>query len=409
MKRSEIVHRAITFDNPPRVPFKFDVVGVNDCYDVWTVDPTGWTWNFEGERADEFGCVWRRSQVQNTGLVVGHPLRDLAALRDYHWPDPDDPRRYAGFAQQLAGADDRFVMFCFGHGIWERLHMLHGMTESLVDFYKRPREMHELIERILDHHIRVLRNCVRIAADGVSDKWQVQVAGDKWQVTGGRCQEKDESPMKRPSTPDAPPVSPVTGYLSRTPRIHAAAMADDWGLQDRAFVNLKIFREFFKPRYQAWFNEIKSLGLHTWMHSCGRINDILEELIDVGLEVINPQQPNTVGIDEISRRFRGRVCFESIVDTQSTLPRGTHDEIRQQAHELLDKWGTPRGGYIVSDYNDAEAIGVTLDRRLVMFEAYAEKAGYPDYRTLVERARAANGLAGHSFGRHTQAAATAGA
>lgn len=391
MKRSEIVNRAITFDNPPRVPFKFDVVGVNDCYDVWTVDPTGWTWNFEGERADEFGCVWRRSKVQNTGLVVGHPLRDLAALRDYHWPDPDDPRRYAGFEQQLAGADDRFVMFCFGHGIWERLHMLHGMSESLISFYKRPREMHELIERILDHHIRVLRNCVRIAERLTSDK----------------CHAKNAVPVNGPPTPGAPDASPVTCHVSPATRIHAAAMADDWGLQDRAFVNLKIFREFFKPRYQTWFNEIKSLGLHTWMHSCGRINDVLEELIDVGLEVINPQQPNTVGIDEISRRFRGRVCFESIVDTQNTLPRGTYDEIRQQAHELLEKWATPSGGYIVSDYNDAEAIGVSLDRRLVMFEAYAEKAGYPDYRTLVERAREANGLSGHSFGRHTQA--TAGA
>lgn len=347
MNRREIVERAITFNRPPRVPFKFDVVGVNDCYDVWTHDPTGWTWNFQGESADEWSCLWRRTAVQNTGQVVGHPLKNLDALKDFPWPDPDAPARYRDFEQQLTGADDRFVMFCFGQGIFERLHMLHGMSETLLDFYKRPRELHEIIERVFDHHLRVFRRCAQIAAG----------------------------------------------------RMHAAAMADDWGLQDRAFINLKLFREFFKPRYRRWFDEIKAAGLHPWMHSCGRVNEVIEELIDCGLEVINLQQPNVVGIEEIARRYRGRICFESIVDTQTTLPRGTYDEIRRQAHALLDAWATPEGGFIVSDYNDAEAIGVTLDRRLVMFEAFAEKAGYPDYPALVAEARRRGGLTGHSWGR----------
>jgi uroporphyrinogen decarboxylase len=335
---------------------KFDVVGVNDCYDVWTHDPTGWTWEFEGERADEWGCVWKRTDVQNTGQVVGHPLQDLAALKDYRWPDPDDPARYRDFEQQLAGAEDRFVMFCFGQGIFERLHMLRGMSETMMDFYRNPQEVHELLDRILEHHLRVLRNCLKI--------------GERH--------------------------GPETGV---TQSMHAAAMADDWGLQDRAFISVKLFREFFKPRYQRWFDEIKAAGLHAWMHSCWRINEILEELIDCGVEVINMQQPNTVGIDEISRRFRGRVCFESIVDTQSTLPQGTYDEIRAQAHELLEKWGTPRGGLIASDYNDAEAIGVTLDRRRVMFAAFAEKGGYPDYQQVLAQTR--GGLVGHSWGRRS--------
>jgi len=268
MTSKEIVERAITFNHPPRVPLKFDVVGVSDCYDVWTHDPTGWTWTFTGRTTDEWGCVWERTDVSNTGQVVEHPLRDLAKAADYAWPDPDDPRRYHDFERQLAGAGDRFVMLCFGSGIFERLHMLHGMAETMMDFYKRPDQIHALIDRILEHHLRVLRHCTRIA--------------------GGR--------------------------------IHAAAMADDWGLQDRAFVSRKTFREFFVPRYRRWFSEIKSAGLHVWMHSCGRINELLDDLIDCGVEVINMQQPNIVGIDEISERFRGRVCFESIVDTQTPCP-----------------------------------------------------------------------------------------
>ena len=345
MTRREVVERAITFQNPPRLPMKFDVVGVNDCYDVWTHDCSGWTWEFEGRSTDEWGCVWGRTGVSNSGQVVEHPLRNLAALQDYRWPDPDDPRRYRDFERQLAGAEDRFVMFCFGQGIFERVHMLHGTADTLRDFYQHRQAMHELIERVLDHHLRVLRNCVRIA--------------------NGRLQ--------------------------------AAAMADDWGMQDRAFVSVKLFREFFKPRYQRWFSEIKAAGLHPWMHSCGRINEILEELIDAGLEVINAQQPNVVGIDEVGRRFRGRVCFESIVDTQSTLVHGSLDEIRAEAHHLLDAWGTPAGGFIASDYNDAVAIGSTTERRRAMFAAFAEKGGYPGWQEIL--ARTGEALAGHSYGR----------
>lgn len=347
MTRKEIVQRAITFNNPPRIPLKFDIVGVNDCYDVWTNDPTSWSWDFQGESTDEWGCLWRRTAISNTGQVVGHPLNDLSRLPQYSWPDPDAPARYEGFEQQLACADDRFVMFCFGQGIFERLHMLTGLDQALMGFIKRKDEMHEILDRVLDHHLRVFRGCVRIA--------------------GGR--------------------------------MHAAAMADDWGMQDRAFVSLKIFREFFKPRYQRWFDEIKAAGMHTWMHSCGRINDIVEELIDCGLEVINNQQPNTVGLEEFGQRYRGRICFEAIVDTQSTLPRGTHDEIRTQARQLVERYGTPAGGLIASDYNDAAAIGVTDDHRLVMFEAFAGRGGYPGYKEILERY--SKPLTGHSWGRLT--------
>ncbi|MFH1745909.1 MAG: uroporphyrinogen decarboxylase family protein [Planctomycetota bacterium] len=347
MTSREIVKRAITFNNPPRMPLKFDIVGVNDCYDVWTPDPTGWTWNFDRRRSDEWGCVWEHSAVSNTGQVVGHPLADWSALADYAWPDPDDSRRYDGFAQQLAGAGDKFVMFCFGQGIWERYHMLRGMQNALLDFYTEPARAHELIEHILDHHLRVFRNCVQLA--------------------GGR--------------------------------LDAAALADDWGMQSGAFISVEFFREFFKPAYKKWFDRIKTAGCHTWMHSCGRINDIVEELIDVGLEVINNQQPNTVGIDEFGARYRGRICFEAIVDTQNTLPSGTLDEIRAEAERLVDAYGTASGGFIASDYNDAEAIGVTTERRLVMFEAFARKGNYPDYQSILKRAQPAP--PGHSWGRQT--------
>jgi len=354
MTRREIVERTITFQKPPRLAMKFDVVGVNDCYDVWTHDPTGWTYGFEGRTADEWGCVWEQSDVSNSGQVHGHPLADLSKLAGYTWPDPDDERRYRGFKEQIAAAEDRFVMFCFGNGIFERLWMLHGMQNTMMAFRRHPDAVREIIQRVKDFHVRVLKNCQEIARG----------------------------------------------------RIDGAAMADDWGVQDRTFVSPATFRDFFKPAYAEWFKEIKALGCHTWMHSCGKINAIVGDLIEAGLEVINNQQPNTVGLEEFGAAYRGKICFEAIVDTQNTLPRGTYEEIVQQAHDICDKYGTPAGGLIPSDYNDAEAIGVTLDRRLVMFRAFAERGNYAGYEALIEKAAKAGGLQGHSWGRASQAKST---
>jgi hypothetical protein len=111
MTSREIVKRAITFQNPPRLPMKFDIVGVNDCYDVWTPDPTGWEWTFKGERlADEWGCVWGKTAVSNTGQVVEHPLSDITRLKSYQWPDPDDPR-WIG-SQHASGGMTTTAVWC---------------------------------------------------------------------------------------------------------------------------------------------------------------------------------------------------------------------------------------------------------------------------------------------------------
>jgi hypothetical protein len=108
------------------------------------------------------------------------------------------------------------------------------------------------------------------------------------------------------------------------------------------------------------------------MHSCGKINAILESLIDIGLDVVNLQQPRALGLEEVGRQFRGRICFESLCDIQHTLPLKDPDDIRAEARLLLEHWSTPDGGFIVSDYGDGQAIGVAVDKKRVMLDAFAE-------------------------------------
>ena len=114
--------------------------------------------------------------------------------------------------------------------------------------------------------------------------------------------------------------------------------------------------------------------MHAWMHSCGHINEVIAEWIDTGLDVVNLQQPRNLGIEEIGRRYRGRICFLSLCDIQMTLPWASDEEVRQEAALLLEHWSTPDGGFILGDYGDGAAIGVSDDRKRVMLEAFCELA-----------------------------------
>ena len=323
MTSYEVVQRAIEFDSPDRLPVRFPSLGHNDTFGV---GPGGLSKEdlSEHEQIDAWGCRWEKSDVPNMGQVKGHPLADWSALPDFQAPDPGLPARYAHFDEALAQTGDRYVICSGGNCLFERLYFLHGYQAALEDMYLRPDEVHCLLDKITDYHVGLVQ---AIAAAGKG-------------------------------------------------RIHAFSVCDDWGTQDRSATSVAMFRTFFKPRYKRIIDAVHEGGMHMWIHSCGKVNDIVAEWIEVGLDVVNLQQPTALGIDEIGERFQGKVCFESLCDIQKTLPHGTVEDIQREARELLHRWATPQGGFIFSDYGDGNAIGVPLERKQIMFEAFMD-AGWP--------------------------------
>jgi uroporphyrinogen decarboxylase len=319
----EVVRRAVEFQSPDRIPMRFDACGVNDThavnYEQLNVPPkpAGTEWR---NWIDEWGCGWVRSEVENMGRVAGHPLADWERLDRHTFPDPYAEARWATLEDQLAGAGEKYVIIGNGFTLWERAFYLHGYESMLADFYLAPDRVHELLDRILNFHLGVCR-----------------VIGQRFHG-----------------------------------RVHGMGMTDDWGTQQSSTISIPLWRTFFKERYEKLYHAIHKAGMHAWMHSCGRVNDVVGEWIDVGLDVVNLQQPTLLGIEEMGRRYRGRVCFETVVDIQKTLPFGTRGEIEAEAALLLREWGTPEGGFILSDYGDGIAIGVPDERKWWMFEAFKQ-------------------------------------
>ncbi|NLX44168.1 MAG: hypothetical protein GXY79_11900 [Chloroflexi bacterium] len=319
MTPHEVVSRAIHMGTPDRLPLKFASLGLDDTCHVST-NAVGTGDHAQRHTVDEWGCHWQRSEMANMGLVRAHPLEDWSLEASYAWPDPDDPAYYAGMQERCAQAGDRYVTTSIFMLLFERMHSLRGMTNVLTELHADPGRMAYLADRIVDYDVRVIENIGRLLPG----------------------------------------------------RIHGFSFTDDWGTELATFVSPRMWRSFFQPRYDRIFQAAHAQGWDVWMHSCGKVNQIIEPLIEIGLDVINLQQPRLLGIEEVGARYAGRICFESLCDIQHTLPFEDQEAIEAEARLLLDHWATAQGGFILSDYGDGDAIGVPLWKKEVMLAAFRE-------------------------------------
>ncbi len=319
MSSYEIVRRAIEFEGPDRLPVRFDWLGITDVRSVpWNQAGTG---NIAEKRTiDEWGCGWERTDVQNMGQVKGHPLADWASVKSFVFPDADNPAFYKGMEQFFEVDEEIYRCTGIFMLLFERMHALRGFENTLLDLCAEPERIGWLADRIVDFNLGIIRN--------IHQRFGNQ--------------------------------------------IHGFSFTDDWGTERDLFISPELWAAFFKPRYKRIFDACHACGWHVWMHSCGKVNDIIEHLIEIGLDVINLQQPRALGIEEIGKRYRGRICFESLCDIQHTLPFKGEAEIRDEARLLLEHWATPEGGFILSDYGDAAAIGVPFESKEVMLNAFRD-------------------------------------
>jgi uroporphyrinogen decarboxylase len=317
MSSYEVVRRSIEFQTPDRLPVSMPLLGLNDIHGV------GWNQIGTGDRTlretlDEWGCLWVRSEVENMGLVKGHPLYEWSALDSFRWPNPDDPTYYSGMERRFEGCQEKFVVTGIFMLLFERMHSLRGFENTLMDLHLERERIEKLADRIVDYDLRIMEN-----------------------------------------------------IAERFPgMIHGFNFTDDWGTEQATFVHPRMWDDFFKPRYQRIFDFAHKQDWKVWMHSCGKINGIIESLIEIGCDVVEPQQPRALGIEEIGKQFRGRICFASLCDIQHTLPFKGDIEIREEAELLLKEWTTPQGGFILIDYGDGAAIGVKQERKQIMLDAF---------------------------------------
>lgn len=250
--------RAITFSCPERVALDFRRFGVSDFEYVspgifaQRGGEPGYSWHGPGKKTDEWGCIWEAppagSGIVNEGMVKSHPLANatIKQLREYPFPDARDKRRYENLDGDLAlpRRAGKYIWFEDFYTFFERCWALRGMERLLMDLHENEEFVYGLLERLTSFHLEVLDQ-----------------------------------------------LKPYRG------RIHGYHIGDDWGTQAGAFISPGLFRKFFKPYYRKLIERAHSVGLNVRLHSDGRINDLIEDFIETGLDVIEINSPRMLGID----------------------------------------------------------------------------------------------------------------
>jgi hypothetical protein len=262
---------------------------------------------------DEWGAVWANIGVSNLGEVKDVPLKDWADWDALTIPDIREPHRWESLdgAREVAG--DKFLIGS-GISLYERTHFVRGLENVWMDIYLAPEKLGRLIDVLVEMNLYAIERYA--AAD-------------------------------------------VDGFM----------FCDDWGLQHRLMISPASWRKIWKPRYERVYRAAHAAGLLTLLHSCGDITQIMDDLIEIGLDVIQMDQQENMGVELLGERFGGRITFWCPVDIQQTMVRGTLDEIRAYCRKLVQTLGRPEGGFIAQWYGDPVGAG----HRAEAIEAMSEE------------------------------------
>ncbi|HET6486124.1 MAG TPA: uroporphyrinogen decarboxylase family protein [Spirochaetia bacterium] len=245
---------------------------------------------------DEFGVQWDRTIDADIGTVCNQPVRP-ETLREFRFPDPHAPQRFAHFAPALeANAGRRFAIGTIGFTLFERAWTLAGMENVLASMVDDKGFVNELLDRILDFDLEVTRKALSYDIDGMR-------------------------------------------------------FGDDWGQQRGLIMGPVLWRELIKPRIARLYALVHAAGKRVFIHSCGKVDELFPDLIEVGVDVFNPFQPEVMDVEEMKRLHGERISFFGGISTQRTLPYGTVEQVRTEVRTLIRTVGNG-GGYIAAPAHD---------------------------------------------------------
>lgn len=316
MTSKEIVKRTIKFEYPERaarsiLPEENDDFGGIEMNPSVDARP-----NTKGLNTDEWGAIWENIGICKMGEVKSYPLENWNEWDKLNIPDVDDSHRWEEAEKHALenSKSDKFII-AGGISLYERIHFIRGLENTWMDIYLEPENLKMIIDLLVDMNLKAIKHYKKLGADG---------------------------------------------YM----------FCDDWGLQDKLMIAPEKWREFWKPAYQRVYEAAHKAGMLTLLHSCGHIVEILDDLIDAGLDVIQMDQQQNMGLDLLSERFSGRITFWCPVDIQNMMCRGSLDDIRNYANEMFNKLSTPAGGFIAGYYRDPVGAGHSPEAIKAMREEF---------------------------------------
>ena len=335
MTKRDIIKMVLDGKRPPYVPWSFGFTkeayeklalhyGKADLEDelqnhILTVSDTYGFFTDIGNDCfrDVFGVVWDRSVDKDIGNVRGQVLPE-PTLQGYQFPDPHDPMFFSDVPGLLAAYGDRFRVFNVGFSLYERAWTMRGMVDLLVDFHDHPDFVHELLNTIADYNIAMIHEAVKHDIDAI--------------------------------------------YFG-----------DDWGQQHGLIMGYRTWKAFIYPVLKRMYGVAHDAGKYVFIHSCGDVDELFEDLIGIGLNCFNPFQPEVMDVYTLVPQYCGRLAFHGGMSTQRTLPYGSVDDVRRETQRLIELGSA--GGYIYAPAHAVEG-DVPLENMLAFIDLLQQQPAF---------------------------------
>ncbi len=266
---------------------------------------------------DIFGVIWDRTVDKDIGVVAGQVLLE-PSLKGYNFPDPHDPKIFQDIPEKMKDHADRFRVFQIGFSLYERAWTLRGMEHLMMDFIEHPDFVRELLNTIADYNIAQIHKALEYDIDAV--------------------------------------------YFG-----------DDWGQQHGLQMGPGLWREFIKPALKRMYSVVRDAGKFVMIHSCGDVDELFDDLVEIGLNCFNPFQPEVMDVFGLLDQYRGRLAFHGGLSTQKTLPYGTVEDVKAETQQLLA--AGQKGGYIFAPAHAVEG-DVPLKNILTFIEIVTNQSKF---------------------------------
>jgi uroporphyrinogen decarboxylase len=252
----------------------------------------------EGYERDLYGTLWR---VDRRPFHLEEPGLAKPTFGGYDWPAPEaffvddegvaDARK---FCQENCG--EYFVYANLGWGLFEHCWGIRGFENVMMDAAAEPDFFEDLFDRLTDQFLAY-----------------------------------------------------VDFTCQSLPEIDAIMFGDDWGDQRGIIIGPERWRQVVKPRWAKVYDRVHSYGKLAMSHCCGSVVDIMDDVIEIGLDVFESMQPEARGMNpyELKRRWGDKITFWGCLGAQSIIPFGTPDEITAEVQKLFREMGMG-GGYILA-------------------------------------------------------------
>jgi len=281
----------------------------------------------ENSFVDEWGVTWTKPEDGHYLATDGPFYRldepTVADLEKHGWPDAADPGRFRGLRErgrQVRETTDCAVVLNLGVGPLHLCQFMRGWAGWLEDLLVNPAFAEGLFERTVDFVVEIAARALEETAEFIDIAW----------------------------------------------------FGDDLGSQRGLLMRPELYRRVIKPQHRRIVETIRRYGRKAAYHSCGSVYAILPDLVEIGVDVLNPVQVAAAHMDtaRMKREFGRDLAFWGAIDTQRVLSRGTPAEVRQEVRRRIGDLAGD-GGYILSAVHNIQA-EVPPENVVAMYEAARE-------------------------------------